>query len=153
MLTRGGRIGEVARLRSWALAIMALRQQRHDLCPGWVVLVITTIIRTISGSQLHFVLLHRSTNIAELGRDPLVLFSKPVVDRRPEFGTYLLFTLFLAPPSIGSATCVGSPRPLTSGATYLSEEGLLYLAIQHRCPLRRCLTSKPISGSATSWSV
>lgn len=67
----------VARLRSWALAVWHF-VSNAPLTYAWlVVLVITTIIQNnLTGSQLHFVLLHRSTNIAELGRDPReVLFS------------------------------------------------------------------------------
>lgn len=90
----------VARLRSWALAVWHF-VSNAPLTYAWlVVLVITTIIQNnLTGSQLHFVLLHRSTNIAELGRDPLeVLFSSLLwIDGRNLEPYLLLFTLFLAP--------------------------------------------------------
>lgn len=89
----------VARLRSWALAVWHF-VSNAPLTYAWlVVLVITTIIQNnLTGSQLHFVLLHRSTNIAELGRDPLeVLFSSLLwIDGRNLEPYLLLFTLFLA---------------------------------------------------------
>ncbi|CKQ79699.1 transmembrane protein [Mycobacterium tuberculosis] len=85
----------VARLRSWALAVWHF-VSNAPLTYAWlVVLVITTIIQNnLTGSQLHFVLLHRSTNIAELGRDPLeVLFSSLLwIDGRNLEPYLLLFT-------------------------------------------------------------
>lgn len=119
----------VARLRSWALAVWHF-VSNAPLTYAWlVVLVITTIIQNnLTGSQLHFVLLHRSTNIAELGRDPLeVLFSSLLwIDGRNLEPYLLLFTLFLAPAEhwLGHLRWLTVGLTAHIGATYLSE-GLL----------------------------
>lgn len=144
----------VARLRSWALAVWHF-VSNAPLTYAWlVVLVITTIIQNnLTGSQLHFVLLHRSTNIAELGRDPLeVLFSSLLwIDGRNLEPYLLLFTLFLAP----AEHWLGHLRWLTVGLT--AHIG----ATAKACSIWRSSTETPpkgwctlvISGSATSWSV
>jgi hypothetical protein len=60
---------------------------------------------------LHRLLVHASTNIHDLATDPLhVLFESLLwIDGRSWTPYLLLFTLFLAPGSIGSVKCVGSP--------------------------------------------
>lgn len=138
----------VARLRSWALAVWHF-VSNAPLTYAWlVVLVITTIIQNnLTGSQLHFVLLHRSTNIAELGRDPLeVLFSSLLwIDGRNLEPYLLLFTLFLAPAEhwLGHLRWLTVGLTAHIGATYLSE-GLLYLAIQHRDASERMVHARDI---------
>lgn len=114
-------------------------------------LTITTIIQnSLTGRQLHMVLLHRSTNIMHLGRDPLeVLFSSLLwIDGRNLEPYLLLFTLFLAP----AERWLGQLRWLTVGltahigATYLSE-GMLYFAIQTRDAAERMVQSRDIGVS------
>lgn len=141
----------VAPLRSWALAVWHF-VSNAPLTYAWlVVLVITTIIQNnLTGSQLHFVLLHRSTNIAELGRDPLeVLFSSLLwIDGRNLEPYLLLFTLFLAPAEhwLGHLRWLTVGLTAHIGATYLSE-GLLYLAIQHRDASERMVHARDIGVS------
>lgn len=119
---------------------------------GWLlVLMITTIIQThLTGRELHSVLLHRSTNIHELGRDPLdVLFSSLLWIDGKNFEPYLLlFTLFLAP----AEHWLGQLRWLTVGlsshilATYISE-GILYFAIEEHGASQRLVHARDIGVS------
>ena len=119
---------------------------------GWLlVLMITTIIQNqLTGRQLHSVLLHRSTNIHELGRDPLdVLFSSLLWIDGKNFEPYLLlFTLFLAP----AEHWLGQLRWLTVGlsshilATYISE-GILYFAIEKHDASERLVHARDIGVS------
>lgn len=119
---------------------------------GWLlVLIVTTIIQNhLTGQQLHSVLLHRSTNIHELGRDPLeVLFSSLLwIDGRNFEPYLLLFTLFLAP----AEHWLGQLRWLTVGlsshilATYISE-GILYFAIEERDASQRLVHARDIGVS------
>ncbi len=106
-----------------------------------VLLVTTIIAHTLTRRQLHTEIVHASTNIHDLLRDPLeVLFSSLLwIDGRYWTPYLLLFTLFLAP----AEHWLRQLRWLTVGltthilATYISE-GLLYLAIQyHLVPERR----------------
>ncbi len=106
-----------------------------------VLLVTTIIAHTLTRRQYHSVIVHASTNIHDLLRDPLqVLFTSLLwIDGRYWTPYLLLFTLFLAP----AEHWLGQLRWLTVGltshvvATYLSE-GMLYLAIQyHLVPERR----------------
>jgi len=119
---------------------------------GWLfVLLITTIIQSqLTGKQLHAVLLHRSTNIHELGTDPLhVLFSSLLwIDGKNLEPYLLLFTLFLAP----AEHWLGHLRWLTVGlsshilATYISE-GILYFAIEERAAPERLVHARDIGVS------
>ncbi|ATA29506.1 putative transmembrane protein [Mycobacterium lepraemurium] len=119
---------------------------------GWLlVLMITTIIQNqLTGRQLHSVLLHRSTNIHELGRDPLdVLFSSLLWIDGKNFEPYLLlFTLFLVP----AEHWLGQLRWLTVGltshilATYISE-GILYFAIEKHDASERLVHARDIGVS------
>ncbi len=116
-----------------------------------VVLMITTIIQNqLAGRQLHSVLLHRSTNISHLGRDPLeVLFSSLFwIDGRNLEPYLLLFTLFLAPAEhwLGHLRWLTVGLTAHIGATYFSE-GLLYLAIQHRDASERLVHARDIGVS------
>ena len=119
---------------------------------GWLfVLMITTIIQNeLPGRQLHMLLLHHSTNIHGLARDPLdVLFSSLLwIDGHTLEPYLLLFTLFLAP----AEHWLGQLRWLTVGltahilATYISE-GLLYFAIEDRAASERLVHARDIGVS------
>ena len=116
-----------------------------------VVLGITTIVQhELPGRQLRWVLLHRSTNIHELGTDPLgVLFSSLFWLDGKNFEPYLLlFTLFLAP----AEHWLGQLRWLTVGlsahilATYISE-GILYYVIEEHEASERLVHARDIGVS------
>ncbi|BBY38944.1 hypothetical protein MMAN_30780 [Mycobacterium mantenii] len=119
---------------------------------GWLLVLMTTTIiqRHLTGRELHSVLLHRSTNIHELGRDPLdVLFASLLWIDGKNFEPYLLlFTLFLAPVE----HWLGQLRWLTVGlsshilATYISE-GILYFAIEEHNAAQRLVHSRDIGVS------
>jgi hypothetical protein len=140
-----------ARLRSLAVAIWHF-VSGAPLTYGWLlVLLITTIIQNqLSGRQLHSVLLHRSTNIHELGTDPLsVLFSSLLwIDGKSLEPYLLLFTLFLAPVE----HWLGHLNWLTVGltshilSTYISE-GILYFAIEEHDASERLVRSRDIGVS------
>jgi hypothetical protein len=114
-------------------------------------LTITTIIQNrLPGRQLHGVLMHRSTNIHELGTDPLhVLFSSLLwLDGKNLEPYLLLFTLFLAP----AEHWLGHLRWLTVGltshilGTYISE-GILYYAIEEHDAAERLVHARDIGVS------
>jgi hypothetical protein len=140
-----------ARLRSLALAVWHF-VSGAPLTYGWLfALTITTIIQNqLSGRQLHSVLLHRSTNIHELGSDPLaVLFSSLLwIDGKSLEPYLLLFTLFLAP----AEHWLGHLNWLTVGltthilSTYISE-GILYYAIEEHDASERLVLSRDIGVS------
>ena len=140
-----------ARLRSLAIAIWHF-VSGAPLTYGWLfVLMITTVIQNqLSGRQLHSVLLHRSTNIHELGTDPLsVLFSSLLwIDGKSLEPYLLLFTLFLAP----AEHWLGHLNWLTVGltshilSTYISE-GILYFAIEEHDASERLVRSRDIGVS------
>ncbi len=119
---------------------------------GWLfVLMITTLIQhALPDRQLHTMLLHRSTNIHGLARDPLdVLFSSLLwIDGRNLEPYLLLFSLFLAP----AEHWLGHLRWLTVGltchilSTYISE-GLLYFAIEEREAGERMVYARDIGVS------
>jgi F0F1-type ATP synthase assembly protein I len=119
---------------------------------GWlIVLMITTAIQhELPQRQLHTMLLHHSTNIHALARDPLdVLFSSLLwIDGKNLEPYLLLFTLFLAP----AEHWLGQLRWLTVGlsahilSTYLSE-GLLYFAIEERDASERMVHARDIGVS------
>ena len=119
---------------------------------GWLlVLMITTLIQhVLPGRQLHMMLLHHSTNIHGLARDPLdVLFSSLLwIDGRELEPYLLLFSLFLAP----AEHWLGHLRWLTVGltshilSTYISE-GLLYFAIEERDAAERMVDARDIGVS------
>jgi hypothetical protein len=141
----------VARLRGLGLAVLHF-VSGAPLTYGWLlVLMVTTIIQNhLTGHQLHAVLLHRSTNIHELGTDPLgVLFSSLLwIDGKNLEAYLLLFTLFLAP----AEHWLGHLRWLTVGltshilATYISE-GLLYFAIEEHDASERLVHARDIGVS------
>ncbi|WP_136245978.1 rhomboid-like protein [Mycobacterium intracellulare] len=140
-----------ARVRSMTLAVWHF-VSTAPLTYGWLlVLMVTTIIQNhLTGRQLHSVLLHRSTNIHELGKDPLhVLFSSLLWIDGKSFEPYLLlFTLFLAP----AEHWLGQLRWLSVGlsshilATYISE-GILYFAIEERDASQRLVHARDIGVS------
>ncbi|WP_139329671.1 MULTISPECIES: rhomboid-like protein [unclassified Mycobacterium] len=129
------------RLRGMALAVWRFIIDAPLTYSWLLVLLITTIVQNqLPGRELHSVLLHRSTNIHELGTNPLgVLFSSLLwIDGKNLEPFLLLFTLFLAP----AEHWLGQLRWLTVGltshilATYISE-GILYYAIEeHEAPER-----------------
>ncbi|WP_139826587.1 rhomboid-like protein [Mycobacterium paraintracellulare] len=140
-----------ARVRSMTLAVWHF-VSTAPLTYGWLlVLMVTTIIQNhLTGRQLHSVLLHRSTNIHELGKDPLhVLFSSLLwIDGKSFEPHLLLFTLFLAP----AEHWLGQLRWLSVGlsshilATYISE-GILYFAIEERDASQRLVHARDIGVS------
>jgi hypothetical protein len=140
-----------ARLRSLGLAVWHY-VSGAPLTYGWLlVLLVTTIVQhQLSGRQLHSVLLHRSTNIHELGTDPLaVLFSSLLwIDGKSLEPYLLLFTLFLAPVE----HWLGHLNWLTVGltshilSTYISE-GILYFAIEEHDASGRLVHSRDIGVS------
>jgi rhomboid family protein len=140
-----------ARLRALALGVWHF-VSGAPLTYGWLfALLITTIIQhQLPGRQLRSVLLHRSTNIHELGTDPLdVLFSSLLwLDGKSLEPYLLLFTLFLAP----AEHWLGHLNWLTVGltshilATYISE-GILYYAIQEHDASERLVLSRDIGVS------
>lgn len=119
---------------------------------GWlIVLTITTLIQhALRNRELHSMLLHHSTNIRGLARDPLdVLFSSLLwIDGRNLEPYLLLFSLFLAP----AEHWLGHLRWLTVGltshilSTYISE-GLLYFAIEERAAAERFVNARDIGVS------
>ncbi len=140
-----------ARLRSMGLAVWHF-VSGAPLTYGWlIVLMITTIIQNhLTHKQLHAVLLHRSTNIHGLARDPLdVLFSSLLwVDGKNIEPYLLLFTLFLAP----AEHWLGQLRWLTVGlsahivSTYISE-GVLYFVIEEHQASERLVLARDIGVS------
>ncbi|MDD4866708.1 MAG: hypothetical protein PHQ28_06150, partial [Mycobacterium sp.] len=140
-----------ARLRDMGLAVWHF-VAGAPLTYGWLlVLTITTVVQeNLTGQQLHAVLLHRSTNIHGLGRDPLeVLFSSLLWIDGKNFEPYLLlFSLFLAP----AEHWLGGLRWLTVGltshvlATYVSE-GVLYFAIEEHSASERLVLARDIGVS------
>lgn len=140
-----------ARLRSWARVVWVFVSDA-PLTYSWLLaLVVTTIIQNqLAGPQLHSVLLHRSTNLAHLGRDPLeVLFSSLFwIDGRNLEPYLVLFTLFLAPAEhwLGQLRWLTVGLTAHIGATYFSE-GILYLTIQMRESSERLVHSRDIGVS------
>jgi hypothetical protein len=91
-----------------------------------VVLLITThTARRLTGHQLHYLLMHESTNIYHLATDPLrvLLFSLLFIDGRAWTPYLLLFTLFLAPAEhwLGQIRWLAVGVTAHVAATYLSE--------------------------------
>lgn len=119
---------------------------------GWLfVLMITTLIQLeLPQRTLHSMLLHHSTNIHALARDPLdVLFSSLLwIDGHNLEPYLLLFTLFLAP----AEHWLGQLRWLTVGlsahiiSTYISE-GVLYFAIEEHQASERLVHARDIGVS------
>ena len=124
----------LARVKAWPAAIWRFVSSAPLTCLWLTILLITTIIQHhLTRRELHTVLVHGSTNLYHMARDPLeVLFTSVFwIDGRYWAPYLVLFTLFLAP----AERWLGQIRWLTMGliahigATYISE-GLLYLAIQ-----------------------
>ncbi|WP_421845849.1 rhomboid-like protein [Mycobacterium sp.] len=141
----------LARLRSLALTVWHFVSGAPLTYTWLVVLTITTAIQNqLAGHKLHTVLLHRSTNIYELGTDPLeVLFSSLLwIDGKNLEPYLLLFTLFLAPAEhwLGHLRWLTVGLTAHIGATYFSE-GLLYFAIQHRDASERLVHSRDMGVS------
>lgn len=115
------------------------------------ILLLTTIIqRSLTRRELDAVLVHGSTNLYHLARDPLeALFTSLLwIDGRYWTPYLVLFTLFLAP----AERWLGETRWLAVGltahiaATYISE-GILYLAIQHHLAPERLVHARDIGVS------
>lgn len=141
----------LTRLKSW-LAVIWRFVRSAPLTYVWLtVLLITTIIQhQLTRRQLHTVLVHGSTNLYDLARNPLeVLFSSLLwIDGRYWTPYLILFSLFLAP----AERWLGQIRWLTVGltahigATYISE-GLLYVAIQHHLEPEKLVHAQDIGVS------
>lgn len=123
-----------ARLRNVGLAVWRFVSHAPLTYTWLLALVVTTVWQhLVTGQQLHWLLLHRSTNLHGLATDPLgVLFSSLFwIDGKSLEPYLLLFTLFLAP----AEHWLGQVRWLAVGlsahilATYISE-GMLYWAIE-----------------------
>lgn len=140
-----------SRLRNLGLAVWHYVSSA-PLTYGWLlVLLITTLVQHwLPQRQLHSMLMHHSTNIHGLARDPLdVLFSSLLWIDGDNLAPYLiLFSLFLAP----AEHWLGQLRWLTVGlsahilSTYLSE-GLLYFAIEEHDASERLVHARDIGVS------
>lgn len=141
MVNAVGKASIQTRLKGWLSAVWRFVSSAPLTYVWLLVLLITTIIQHhLTRRELRSVLVHGSTNLYHLARDPLeVLFASLLwIDGRYWTPYLVLFTLFLAP----AERWLGEIRWLTVGltahigATYFSE-GLLYLAIQlHQAPER-----------------
>jgi hypothetical protein len=140
-----------ARLKGWLAGVWRFVSSAPLTYVWLIVLLITTIIQHQLGRrELHYVLVHGSTNLHDLATDPLrVLFESLLwIDGRYWTPYLLLFTLFLAP----AEQWLGKIRWLTVGltahvgATYISE-GLLYLEIQHHLAPQRLVHARDIGVS------
>lgn len=141
----------MSRLQRWLAAIWRWVSTAPLTYVWLTVLLTTTIIQHHLGRrQLHSVLVHGSTNLYHLARDPLeVLFTSLLwIDGRYWTPYLVLFTLFLAP----AERWLGQLRWLTVGltahvvATYISE-GLLYLAIQYHLEPEKLVHARDIGVS------
>jgi len=140
-----------ARLKGWLTAMWRFVSSA-PLTYGWlIVLLVTTIIQhLVARRELHFLLVHDSTNIRHLATDPLEVLSSSLlwIDGRYWTPYLVLFTLFLAP----AEQWLGEKRWLTVGltahvvATYISD-GLLYLAIQFHHASERLINATDIGVS------
>jgi hypothetical protein len=140
-----------ARLRTIGLTVWHFVSSAPLTYSWLVVLALTTLYQThLHGRQLHIWELHHSTNIHELGTDPLrALFTSLLLLDGNNFEPYpLLFTLFLAP----AEHWLRQLRWLTVGlsshilATYISE-GILYYAIEEREAPERLVNASDIGVS------
>ncbi len=129
----------MTRLKAWLGAAWRFVANAPLTYVWLTVLLVTTIIaHTLTKRQLHTVIVHASTNIHDLLREPLeVLFTSLLwIDGRYWAPYLLLFTLFLAP----AEHWLGQLRWLIVGltthilATYISE-GMLALAIRMHIPM------------------
>jgi hypothetical protein len=119
---------------------------------GWLlVLLFTTMVaHSISPARLHHLLVHDSTNLHHLGRDPLYVLTSSLfwIDGKYWLPYLVLFTVFMAP----AERWLGKPRWLAVGlithgcATYLSE-GVLYLEIEHHLAPERLINVRDIGVS------
>jgi hypothetical protein len=140
-----------ARLKGWLNAAWRFVAGAPLTYLWLTILLITTIIADhLTKRELHTVIVHDSTNIHELARDPLeVLFNSLLwIDGRYWTPYLVLFSLFLAP----AEHWLGQLRWLTVGltahilATYISE-GLLALAIRMHMEPQRLVHAKDIGVS------
>jgi hypothetical protein len=125
----------MADIRSYAKAVERFVRGAPLTYLWLVILLITTaMLHGLSKGERHSVLVHSSTNLSHLGKDPLhvLFYSLFFIDGRYWWPYLALFTLFLAP----AEHWLGQWRWLTVGltahvaATYISE-GVLYQEIQH----------------------
>jgi hypothetical protein len=140
-----------ARLRGLLTAVWRF-VSRAPLTYGWlVVLLITTVGQHLLGRrELHFLLVHDSTNIRHLATDPLqVLLSSLLwIDGHSWTPYLLLFTVFLAPAEhwLGQIRWLTVGLTAHIGATYISK-GFLYLAIRHHLAPERLVNARDIGVS------
>ncbi len=141
----------MTRLKSWLGAAWRFVANAPLTYVWLTILLATTLIaRHLTKRQLHTVIVHGSTNIHDLARDPLeVLFNSLLwIDGRYWAPYLVLFTLFLAP----AEHWLGQLRWLTVGltshivATYISE-GLLFLAIRMHLEPERLVHAEDIGVS------
>jgi hypothetical protein len=102
---------------------------------AWLIVLgyTTAIEKGLNRRQLHHLLVHRSTNLHQLGTDPIRVLIESLlwIDGRWWLPYVVIFTVFVAP----AEHWLGWPRWLAVGliahvvATYLSE-GVLYLQIE-----------------------
>ena len=151
MVDAVGKSSISARLKSWLAAVWRFVCSAPLTYLWLAVLLVTTIIQhQLTRRQLHSVLVHGSTNLYHLAKDPLeVLFNSLLwIDGRYWTPYLVLFSLFLAP----AERWLGQIRWLTVGltahigATYISE-GLLYLAIQHHLEPEKLVHARDIGVS------
>jgi hypothetical protein len=139
------------RLKIWAIAVLRWIGSA-PLTYAWLtVLLGTTILQhQLTGRVLHTLLVHESTNLQQLAKDPLhVLFASLLwIDGKYWTPYVVLFTLFLAP----AERWLGQIRWLTVGltahivATYISE-GVLYQEIEHHLAPERLVHARDIGVS------
>jgi hypothetical protein len=115
------------------------------------VLLFTTMIKHRLGhKQLHSVLVHSSTNLHELARDPLyVLWSSLIwIDGRYWLPYLVLFTVFMAPAErwLGHLRWAVVGLTCHLGATFISE-GWLYLRIEYHLAPQRLVYARDIGVS------
>lgn len=151
MVDNVGSVSGEMRLVAWLAAAWRFVRSA-PFTHGWLtVLLFTTIIQhQLTGRQLHFLLIHQSTNIKHLAGDPLyVLFSSLLwLDGKYWIPYLLLFSLFLAPAErwLGQIRWFTVGLTAHVGATYVSE-GLLYLKIHYHAAPERLVSARDIGVS------
>ena len=139
------------RLQRWLTAVWRFVSSAPLTYLWLVVLLITTTIqRSLNKHELRAVLIHGSTNIHHLATDPLEVLVTSLfwIDGRHWAPYLVLFTLFVAPAErwLGQIHWLAVGLTAHIGATYISE-GLLYLAIQYHSAPERLVHARDIGVS------